>query len=69
MNRLSEARATRHGGALRDDERSLKNVSQREIGISGLRELLNDWDSGFGEWDGGVDGTRTRGLRRDRPAF
>jgi hypothetical protein len=35
----------------------------RDPSDSGIRR------SGMRDWVGGVDGTRTRGLRRDRPAF
>jgi hypothetical protein len=32
-------------------------------------DVGNAKDRAFSEGLGGVDGTRTRGLRRDRPAF
>jgi hypothetical protein len=49
---------------LAQDEAETSSCSDEDE-LASDAKLVNRWEMR----DGGVDGTRTRGLRRDRPAF
>jgi hypothetical protein len=53
----------------KDSQHGLVPIDAPERRVRCLRTVHPDNRANEVSWVGGVDGTRTRGLRRDRPAF